>query len=219
MKNKSNLKDKTYEILKSKIISGEFKPNFRLDEREVSALIGVSRTPVREALSKLEQDDLVTIIPRKGIFVSEITLKDINDIFQIRASIEPLLVNFSIENLQDKELLRFEKEFSMYMELDSISPEDAKKLDKLDNELHLCILEASNNKHLIKLMKNVYEHNARIRNLTKQSKGRRSEAIKEHLEIVQALKSRDVEKAQNAITAHNQNSRIGFLMNIGNLNI
>jgi DNA-binding GntR family transcriptional regulator len=215
MRDLTNLKEKSYDILKSKIIEGEFGPNFRLDERELGKLLGMSRTPIREAISKLELEDWVKVIPRKGVFVNEITLKDVNDIFQIRDNVEPFIVELAMENIENRKLEEFEEEVLKYINLKEME----KELDKIDHELHNYILESSKNKHLIKLIKNIYEHNIWIRNLFVQKKTRRLEAANEHLEIIQAMKDRDIDNAKKAVRKHKYNSKVGFLLNIGNLSV
>ena len=107
----------------------------------------------------------------------------VNDIFQIRDNVEPFIVELAMENIENTKLVEFEEEVLKYINLKEME----KELDKIDHELHNYILESSKNKHLIKLIKNIYEHNIWIRNLFVQKKTRRLEAANEHLEIIQAI--------------------------------
>ena len=108
MMDTNNLKIKAYNYIKNKIISGVYPPNQKIEESEISNELNFSRTPIREAINTLKDEGWITIIPRKGIFVSEISLKDINDIFQVRETIEPIILRLAFENLNNI-FLKFEK--------------------------------------------------------------------------------------------------------------
>ena len=212
----NNLKQKAYNYIKDKIISGVYSPNQKLEESIISSELSFSRTPVREAVNTLKDEGWITIIPRKGIFVSEISLKDINDIFCVRENIEPIILRMAFENLDKKELEEFERVFLDYNESKET---DYMILDKKDNDFHNFILLASKNKFLINMMKNVYEHNQRLRNISKQKSEKRKEAIQEHLDIITEIKNQDVERAVVCLSVHIEKSRENFLSCIGNLNI
>ena len=212
----NNLKLKAYNYIKSKIISGVYPPNQKIEESEISSELNFSRTPVREAVNTLKDEGWITIIPRKGIFVSEISLKDINDIFRVRENIEPIILRLAFENLNTQELDDFEKVFKKYDKSEEIN---SIILDEKDNNFHNFILNASRNKFLISMMSNVYEHNQRLRNISKQKLEKRKEAILEHLEIIKAIKEKDIEKAVENLSLHIVESRNNFLSCIGNLKI
>lgn len=211
-----NLKLKAYNYIKKKIISGVYAPNQKLEESEISSELNFSRTPIREAINTLKDEGWITIIARKGIFVSEISLKDINDIFKVRENIEPVILRLAFENIDIKELDDFQKSFEKYYkseELNSII------LDEEDNNFHNFILSSSKNKFLINMMTNVYEHNQRLRNISKQKLEKRKDAIHEHLEIIKAIKEKNMEKAIETLSFHIVESRNNFLSCIGNLNL
>ena len=102
-----NFKLKAYKYIKEKIISGEFYPNQKLEEIVIAQKLKISRTPVREAVNALKEEDWLNIIPRKGIFVKEITLKDINDIFRVREVIEPIILKLAFRNLEKEKIEEF----------------------------------------------------------------------------------------------------------------
>ena len=216
MMDTNNLKIKAYNYIKNKIISGVYPPNRKVEESEISNELNFSRTPIREAINTLKDEGWITIIPRKGIFVSEISLKDINDIFQVRETIEPIILRLAFENLNTQELDEFEKVFKKYEKSKEIN---SVMLDEKDNDFHNFILNASRNKFLINMMSNVYEHNQRLRNISKQKMEKRKEAIQEHLEIIRAIKDKDIEKALENLSFHIIESRNNFLSCIGNLKI
>lgn len=104
-----SLKEKVYEILKEMIISGKLKYNERIEEDALATSLEVSRTPVREAINKLEQEGWINIIPRRGMFVSNVSLKEINDIFQVRLNLEPIILQMGFSNIPLSECQRLKE--------------------------------------------------------------------------------------------------------------
>lgn len=204
-----SLKTKVYDKLKKMIIQGELEPNSRIDERDLGKTLSVSRTPVREAVTELAQEGWITIIPRRGIFVSSINISEINDIYQIRQTFEPAILELAYKNLKDSDLIEFKKYFSEYLNK-KLDKDDEIKLDLLDNELHLYILKKSENNYLIKMMENIYNHNVRIRKLTPQSMSRRYAAIKEHIDLIQLLLDKQLKRAVKLLKKHAEKSKLGF---------
>ncbi|MGF6906639.1 GntR family transcriptional regulator [Fusobacterium sp. PH5-44] len=204
-----SLKTRVYDKLKKMIIQGELEPNSRIDERELGKILGISRTPIREAVTELAQEGWITIIPRRGIFVSSINVSEINDIYQIRQSFEPIILELAYENLQDSDLIEFKKYFTEFLNK-KLDKDDEIKLDILDNDFHIYILMKSGNNYLIKMMENIYNHNIRIRKLTPQSMSRRYAAIKEHIDLIQLLLDKQLKRAEKVLKKHAEKSKIGF---------
>lgn len=204
-----SLKEKVYEILKEMIISGKLKYNERIEEDALATSLEVSRTPVREAINKLEQEGWINIIPRRGMFVSNVSLKEINDIFQVRLNLEPIILQMGFSNIPLNECQRLKREFESFLDK-NLTKDEAKILDELDNTLHLLILESCNNNFLQKMMENVYEHNMRLRNQSVQSNDRRNEATKEHINLIDSILDGDLDKALELIKYHNIKAKEGF---------
>ena len=204
-----SLKEKVYEILKEMIISGKLKYNERIEEDALATSLEVSRTPVREAINKLEQEGWINIVPRRGMFVSNVSLKEINDIFQVRLNLEPIILQMGFSNIPLSECQRLKREFADFLDK-NLTKDEAKTLDELDNTLHLLILESCNNNFLQKMMENVYEHNMRLRNQSVQSNDRRNEATKEHINLIDSILDGDLDKALELIKYHNIKAKEGF---------
>jgi len=196
-----SLREKAYEIIKNQIITGKLSPGIALNERELVAEIGVSRTPIREALNRLEKEHLVIITPQKGASVGTITPKVINDIYQLREVLEPHIVSLVTPNFSKDELLRFQKHFSC------LSVEDYDLLAENDMEFHYAIIYAFGNDYLNHLMDNMYIQNERIRSLSLRLPQRLSESVTEHLAIIEAMLARDPLKAAAAMRSHLANAR------------
>lgn len=205
-----SLKEKAYVELKEMIISGKLKSNERIDEDFLSKSLNVSRTPVREAINKLEQEGWINIVPRKGMFVNNISIKEINDVFQVRSNLEPIILEMAFERIEKEELRKLQAEFLNFSTKKELSLEDNTQLDYLDNQLHLLILKNCNNNFIIKMMENVYEHNMRIRNLSVQPNQRRITATSEHLKIISAILENNFQKAVKELKNHNLKAREGF---------
>jgi len=203
-----SLKEKVYEILKEMIISGKLKYNERIEEDALATSLEVSRTPVREAINKLEQEGWINIIPRRGMFVSNVSLKEINDIFQVRLNLEPIILQMGFSNIPLNECQRLKREFESFLDKE-LTKDEAKTLDELDNTLHLLILKSCNN-NFIEMMENVYEHNMRLRNQSVQSNDRRNEATKEHINLIDSILDGDLDKALELIKYHNIKAKEGF---------
>lgn len=215
MKNK-NLKEKAYNIIKNKIINGDFAPNQYLEEKILCDITKTSRTPVREAISRLAQEDWVVITPRRGIQVPDITLKQVNDLFQTRENFEPIIIELTFNNLEIEKLLYFKDKF---MSLKYIPPEQSEELESLDREFHRYIITSLNNKYISKLMIHVSEQIERFRKLTFFSEIRGEEARLEHLDLIEAILNKDIEKSQKLLKTHVRNSHLAFTTAIGKLNI
>lgn len=205
-----SLKEKAYDELKEMIISGKLKSNERIDEDFLSKSLNVSRTPVREAINKLEQEGWINIVPRKGMFVNNISIKEINDVFQVRNNLEPIILEMAFERIEKEVLKNLKLEFLNFLNKKELSAEDNIRLDYLDNQLHLLILKNCNNNFIIKMMENVYEHNMRIRNLSIQPKKRRFTATSEHIKIIDAILENNFQKAIKELKNHNLKAREGF---------
>lgn len=188
------LKYKAYKYIKDKILSCEYAPGDFLDEKKIIKEINSSRTPIREALNKIEQENLIKIIPKKGVLVNPIDLKDIIDIYQLRDLIEPsALLNYGGMYEKDK-LLEFKKLFSDK----SLTPIDFYKADDM---FHTYIIDVYKNHYVEELMEVMREQNQRLRILTGRFYDENS-AGEEHIKIIDALLSDNFELAENEMKNH-----------------
>lgn len=209
---KESLKLQAYNMIKEKIISCEFAPGTLLNEEVLREDIGASRTPIRDALSRLEQEGLITIIPKKGIMVSGLSIADINMIFEVRLLLEPYTIRNYGATIPDETLMRFYNELSIpheaYSNLDFFA---------IDDEFHNAIVSAMPNRFLRGTYEQILTHNRRFRVMTGQVSGARLNAtMEEHLGIVKACLRKDWESAAEAMRAHliaSKNSTFDLLLN------
>jgi len=197
-----SLKESAYKIIKEKLLNLEFEPGSRIREDILAQEISMSRTPVREAINQLSAEGLVNNIPRKGIFVIQLTPQEINGFLDIREALETLAVvnciskisNDQIE-LLDNILLEFEE---------SIMADDFKRCNSLDSRFHLEIAKVSDNKKLIEFLGEIedFMHIARAIEKKAQPKLKNQLTLREHKTILDSIKNKDIEAARSAVRAN-----------------
>ncbi|EOD01690.1 GntR family transcriptional regulator [Caldisalinibacter kiritimatiensis] len=198
------LRDVVFETLKSAIIEGQLKPGERLMEVQLADKLGVSRTPVREAIRKLELEGLVIMMPRKGAYVADVSLKDIMNILEIRASLEGLAASLAAERMTQEELKNLKKRSEEFNE--ALRNGDIKMMIKKDAEIHDIIFKATRNEKLICIAEGLKDQIQRFR-VTYITEYNKSESlIEEHQKIIDALSNRDVEKARMYAQQHIENA-------------
>ncbi len=195
-----NFKSQAYSIIKDRLINCVYEPGSFLNEAQLAADLGCSRTPVREAISRLEYDNLVTVMPKKGILVSDISLTDVQQIFQARLEIEPITLRMAAPHLPQAELLDFQDKFSEGLM-------DIKNSFRLDTAMHLFIIEHCGNRYLIEMMQKLFQDNTRVIISSKQNQIQVHDARLEHLEIIHALLEQDTDKAMALMKTHIESCR------------
>ena len=141
------LRDVVFENLREAIVEGRLKPGQRLMEVQLAEQLGVSRTPVREAIRKLELEGLVVMLPRKGAYVANMSLKDLIDVLEIRASLEGLAASLAAERITDEDIKKLESIVEEFK--DGINESNVEALLRKDVEFHECIFKSTNNKNCI----------------------------------------------------------------------
>ncbi|MCC8102739.1 MAG: GntR family transcriptional regulator [Clostridiales bacterium] len=194
------LRDVVFQTLRQAILRGEIRPGERLMEIHLAKKLGVSRTPVREALRMLELEGLVTTIPRKGAVVAEITVSDLEDVLEVRLALEELAVQIVCKKLtkeQLEELKALAAEFCRTLDGD-----DVVACAEADMTFHDAIYNATGNKRLIQILNNLREQMYRYRMEYLKDKESHQVLAQEHEEILQALEACDEQKALEATSRH-----------------
>ncbi len=207
-KAQNNLKQFAYETIKEKIINCEYKPNDILSETIIMEAVDASRTPIREALNMLAQEGLVQILPKKGIIVLPITLKEISMTFEARMLIEPYILDKYYDYI-DKDKLKLIKITSEQISKNGVhNNESARIFAKSDDDLHQTIANACRNKYLLHNLLQIYNQNMRIRILSEQSIwDRHQDAAKEHIDIIDHILSNDIPSAVKSLKQHLNHSK------------
>jgi len=197
------LRDVVFQTLRAAILRGELKPGTRLMEIQLANKLGVSRTPIREAIRKLELEGLVLMIPRKGAEVAEITEKSLRDVLEVRQVLEHLAVRLACDRLQDADLIRLREAADAFDKL--MNREDITELAEADVLFHDIIYHATDNQKLIGLLSNIREQMYRYRIEYLKHPDSQFKIHEEHMELIAALEQRDSESAAAITIAHIEN--------------
>ena len=198
------LSRKVYRILKERIIKGNLKPGEKILEVNIAKQLGVSRTPVREALRELAAEGLVRTEPNLGMIVIDFSIEDLQEVLKIRKLLEGFATSIAAKKINKEEIKKIEKIIKK-MSI-SISKNDVLVYSDLNAEFHNLIFNICGNKRLIKIYDNLSnsEHRFRIRSL-RNNPERLKYSLKEHQEILEALKRKDSEQAYKLGQKHIEN--------------
>ncbi len=197
------LRDVVFHTLREAILKGDLRPGERLMELQLASKLGVSRTPIREAIRMLEQEGLAVTIPRKGAEVAKMTEKDLEDVLQIREALDELAVQVACDKMTAQQL----KELTLAMKNfeNAIQAGKLKKIIEYDVEFHDIIYRATDNPKLVTLLNNIREQIYRYRVEYLKGKENYPMLVREHEEIVTALKQKNKERVADAMRSHIRN--------------
>ncbi|RKL63463.1 GntR family transcriptional regulator [Thermoanaerobacteraceae bacterium SP2] len=188
---------KAYDYIYKGILSGEFPLGSPILEGEIAEALGVSRSPIREALKRMEAEGLVTYFPGKGTFVTDITQRDLEEIFELRYMFELHALRTAYKYIDEETLDRLEKEFLMLN--DESSPQQYYDANR---DLHSTIIAYGGNKRLEKFFNMLSAQFAIVNRISSRDPENFSLFRKKHLQIIQALKKRDLESAERYLSEH-----------------
>lgn len=192
------LQEVVYVGLKERIVNCEMLPGSVISEDRLASEFGISRTPVREALLRLQRENLVDIFPRQGTFVSQISLKDIYEVFQIRLIIEPRVARAVGKNLDAGILENFRRTFASI----DFRGSSFKEWFRHDRDFHSYIIEKSDNRRLVQMYSSIMDQNLRMRILAGTVPHRIPDTNQEHENIVDALLSQDEDRIEKVMSDH-----------------
>lgn len=197
---KYSLRGRVFNRLREDILSGKYEMNEELREITIGAELGVSRTPVREALRQLELEGLVKIIPNKGAYVTGISEKDIHDIYHIRSYLEGLCARWACEHITDEQLEQLEE--IIYLSEFHTKKKHMEQIVELDNKFHEVIYEASESKMLGHMLSDFHHYVERVRKISLADEARAVKSNEEHTAILEAIRSRNGELAEKLAHEH-----------------
>ena len=200
LQNHRPLREIVYEELKRQILVGEIAPGTRMMEVELAEDMGVSRTPVREAIRKLEKEGMVTIEPRKGAYASNISIKDMVDVLEVRQGLEAMAAAIASEKITQAQKEELQTVVDQYRE--AVEAENVEKMIQYDQKFHMLIVTYSGNKTLTQVFSTVQELALRFRYIYYDDFNRYENMPNEHQEIENAIMSGDSEKARIAADLH-----------------
>ena len=206
------LRDVVFNTLRRAILTGELKPGERLMEIHLANRLGVSRTPIREAIRKLELEGLVIMIPRRGAEVAGITEKSLKDVLEVRRALDALSVELACDRITQEDTNRLLEACAVFER--AVREGDASVIASADVALHDIIVEATGNKRLQQLVNNLSEQMYRFRFVYIREESRHDNLIAEHREIYEAIVSRDKKRAAEAARLHIDNQERSIIRQI-----
>lgn len=206
------LRDVVFNTLRKSILTGELKPGERLMEIHLADKLGVSRTPIREAIRKLELEGLVTMIPRRGAEVAQITEKNLRDVLEVRSALDALAVELACERITQEQLKQLKQACDQF-EVET-KKGDANQVARADVALHDIILAASGNERLVQMIGNVSQQMYRYRLEYVKEEAHYERLIQEHRRIYEAIRDGDKETGASVIKAHIANQEKAVIQRI-----
>lgn len=200
MENYELLSQKTYRILKRAIVRGDLAPTSKLVLKEIAKSLGISNTPVREAINKLESEGFVNIIPNKGIKIVKINIDDMREILEIRAFLDGLIAKLVTNKITDKEI---DEMMGVIHKMEyTVKKDDRLTYNDLDIQFHDFLLNITENNKLKEIYNNLIMHAYRFRIRTLKISGRMGKSLKEHKEIALKIKERNPDEANRVSQKH-----------------
>ncbi len=201
---KEPLREAICNTIRNAITTGRMRPGERLMEIQLAEDLGISRTPVREAIRKLEMEGFVVMIPRRGTYVADISLKDITEIYEIRISLDMLAASLAAERIEPAELEEMDRQLLLTGEYSKKM--DMQKIVACDSVFHDVLYRAARNERLLGIISNLRDQLTNIRGRSMFQPGRLQDMLKEHRALLDAIASRDPETAANAARVHIENA-------------
>ncbi len=199
-----------YNYIKKEIITGNLKPGSIFDESKITESLNCSRTPVREAVLRLCEEGYLTIIPRKGTLISNISMTDIREVYEFRIVLESNYIK-RLKKMDFNSLKNWKEYYLNLLSNDFKLDGDKEELDDKDKDFHLFLISELNNTLMTQELTKLMDKSARIRYLSnEQNLDRYKSSIKEHLEIIEALLKNDLEKASILMETHLKKSLEGY---------
>lgn len=198
-----SLGGRVFQKLREDILKGRYKQRDELRETTIGKELGVSRTPVREALRQLELEGLVTIVPNKGAYVTGISQKDIWDIYQMRKYLEGMCARWAVDHITEEQLDELEETILLSeFQIKKASGFNREQMTGLDGRFHTILYEASGSRMLSHVLTDFHKYVQAARKSSIDAKNRAEKSIEEHKAILQAIRNRDAELAEQLAKEH-----------------
>ena len=206
------LRDVVFNTLRQAILKGELEPGERLMEIQLAERLGVSRTPIREAIRKLELEGLVLMIPRKGAEVAEISEKSLREVLEVRRSLEELAIELACQRITPEELTALEEAENRFAR--AVEDGEVRAIAESDENYHELIYQATANDRLVQILNNLREQMYRYRLEYIKDEDRRQILVVEHEHILRAVRRRDIADAKSAVREHIDNQQLTITKNL-----
>ena len=193
------LSDKAYQLIRQKIITLELPPLSPIDEQALMEELRLGRTPIREALQRLASEDLILLAPRRGMFVADISITDLQKIFELRMALEGFCARLAAERVTPEKLEAMKE---VIRDLDAVPDEDYRGLMVIDERFHQLLYEAAENEFLSDVLLRLHALSFRIWHLVLERIGCVRGALAQHIAITEAIEAKDPDEAEHLVREH-----------------
>ena len=209
MASSKNLKTAAYQFLKKKILSNELPPNTYLEEKMLCEMAGMSRTPIREAINRLAQEGLVSVIPNKGAFVTSLDIQRVKELFDARVELEPVVFRKGFDRIDPAVLNDFRAKFES-----GLAEKNYPFLHDEDYAFHNYLNSLCRNEFLIRTMNNLQDLFQMVRTQDFYSRERTENGAREHIELIGLCLDGKQESAANLLVTHIRNTEKYYFQNL-----
>lgn len=216
-----SLQERTYQALRAALLDGDYLPGERIYEAAVAQALGVSRNPVREAVRRLQQDDLLDVRPHYGIYVTTIPAEEIEDVYRIRGALEATAAALSAERMTDVEITELgaiverQQRAAATAEPRPREPVSVVQADRFHHAIHI----GARSPRLLTLLEQIYAQVTHFRNLTLRVPGRAAVSAAGHAAIYTALRARDADEADRLMRLHIDDARQALVRQLGEVRV
>ncbi|MBT2679292.1 GntR family transcriptional regulator [Bacillus sp. ISL-35] len=203
-----SIRERVYLHIKDLILDGEFKAGDRLVERELAERLNISRTPIREALFRLESQGFVKTVPRKGVIVADISEKEIIEVFTILSSLEVLAAKLAVQKLDDVTKSNFSASIKKVEDYLKNPDEDTSDLHRDLNQL---LYSSAKNVKLYEMLSGLSDYIRAFAKIGHKNPGRAKQSMEEHLKIMEAIVNKEIEMAEYLTKIHIENSKKAYI--------
>jgi DNA-binding GntR family transcriptional regulator len=204
-----SIRERVYLYIKDLILDGEFKTGDRLVERELAERLNISRTPIREALFRLESQGFVKTVPRKGVIVADISEKEIIEVFTILSSLEVLAVKLAVQKLDDDTKGKFISCIKKVEEC--LQDQNGTDFTELHSELNYLLYSSAKNTKLYEILSGLSDYIRAFAKKGYKKPGRAEQSMEEHLKIMDAIINQESEMAEYLTKIHIENSKKAYV--------
>lgn len=198
--NVSSLTDEIVDIIRDRILKGEYRIGEKIKENQIATEFRVSRTPIREAFKQLENEGLIDYIPNRGCFAKGFTRQDIEDIYAVRKALELMAVEWAVSRISDSQIEAL-KEQSELMEFYTVK-KDSDKVLELNSAYHNIIYDAAGSRFMAQILRSYKEYIEQTRKVILYEQSYLEEILQEHKKVLEAIVARDAESAKAAMAVH-----------------
>jgi len=191
--------EEAYHQIKEKIITLDLAPSSVINEQALMKNLGLGRTPIREALQRLDAEGLVHIVPRRGMFVTDISITDLQEIFEVRIVMAGFCARLAARRITPEQIAQLE---AVLRDLEQVQGGDSIALMEIDKRFQRVLYQAAGNKFLTDALERLYDSGLRLWHLVLHRLGDVRDAIEQHREVLEALKARDEKMAESLIQQH-----------------